>query len=93
VGSVPRDRLELEVDLHDRVELHGLLAEFRSTLLDAGCSVKELQVRLGHASARETLDTYSHLMPHSDDRTREAIAANIERIVSLSCPPGVIRPT
>ena len=26
-----------------------------------------------HASAVETLDTYSHLSPDSDDRTREAI--------------------
>jgi hypothetical protein len=29
--------------------------------------------RLGHASAVETLDTYSHLWPDSDDRTRDAI--------------------
>ena len=27
----------------------------------------------GHASAVETLDTYSHLWPDSDDRTRDAI--------------------
>ena len=32
-----------------------------------------MQSRLGHASAVETLDTYSHLWPDSDDRTREAI--------------------
>ena len=31
--------------------------------------------RLGHASAAETLDTYSHLWPDSDDRTRAAIDA------------------
>ena len=34
-----------------------------------------VQVRLGHATAAETLDTYSHLWPDSDDRTREAIDA------------------
>ena len=28
---------------------------------------------LGHANAAETLDTYSHLWPDSDDRTREAV--------------------
>ena len=28
---------------------------------------------MGHASAVETLHTYSHLWPDSDDRTREAI--------------------
>ena len=32
-----------------------------------------MQARLGHASAVETLDTYSHLWPDSDDRTRDAI--------------------
>jgi len=32
-----------------------------------------MQHRLGHATAAETLDTYSHLWPDSDDRTREAI--------------------
>ena len=28
---------------------------------------------LGHASAIETLDTYSHLWPDSDERTRDAV--------------------
>ena len=32
-----------------------------------------MQARLGHASAAETLDTYSHLWPDSDDRTRDAV--------------------
>ena len=27
---------------------------------------------LGHATAAETLDTYGHLWPDSDDRTRQA---------------------
>ena len=34
-----------------------------------------VQARLGHASASETLDTYSHLWPDSNDRTREAVDA------------------
>ena len=32
-----------------------------------------VQARLGHASASETLDTYSHLWPDNDDRTRVAV--------------------
>ena len=32
-----------------------------------------MQAGLGHATAAETLNTYSHLWPDSDDRTREAI--------------------
>jgi integrase len=38
-----------------------------------GESVKVVQARLGHATAAETLDTYSHLWPDSDDRTPTAI--------------------
>jgi hypothetical protein len=38
-----------------------------------GESVKTVQARLVHASAAETLDTYSHLWPDSDDRTRAAV--------------------
>jgi len=37
--------------------------------------VKVVQARLGHKSAEETLNTYSHLWPDSDDRTRDAIDA------------------
>lgn len=37
--------------------------------------MKTVQARLGHASAAETLDTYSHLWPDSDDRTRVAVDA------------------
>jgi integrase len=39
----------------------------------AGESVKVVQARLGHASAAETLNTYAHLWPDSEDRTRAAI--------------------
>jgi len=35
--------------------------------------VKVVQARLGHATAAETLDTYSQLWPDSDDRTRVAV--------------------
>ena len=48
-------------------------ALLRNLLIRHGESVKTVQARLGHASAVETLDTYSHLWPDSDDRTREAI--------------------
>jgi hypothetical protein len=32
--------------------------------------VKVVQKRLGHVSAEETLNTYAHLWPDSEDRTR-----------------------
>lgn len=54
---------------------HDLRHFYASLLIRHGESVKTVQVRLGHASAAETLDTYSHLWPDSDDRTREAVDA------------------
>jgi integrase len=35
--------------------------------------VKVVQARLGHASAKTTLDVYGHLFNDEEDRTRQAI--------------------
>ncbi|WP_407068267.1 tyrosine-type recombinase/integrase [Lapillicoccus sp.] len=48
---------------------HSLRHYYASLLIRHGESVKTVQARLVHASASETLDTYSHLWPDSDDRT------------------------
>ena len=42
---------------------HDLRHFYASMLIARGCSVKAVQTRLGHQSAMETLDTYSHLTP------------------------------
>jgi integrase len=52
---------------------HDLRHYYASLLIRHGESVKVVQLRLGHASATETLDTYSHLWPDSEDRTRQAV--------------------
>ena len=52
---------------------HDLRHYYASLLIRHNESVKVVQARLRHASAAETLDTYAHLWPDSDDRTREAI--------------------
>ncbi len=52
---------------------HALRHYYASLLIRHGESVKTVQARLRHASAVETLDTYSHMWPDSDDRTREAV--------------------
>jgi integrase len=52
---------------------HELRHYYASLLIRHSESVKVVQARLGHASASETLDTYSHLWPDSDDRTRTAV--------------------
>ena len=66
---------------------HGLRHHYASLLIRHGESVKTVQARLGHASASETLDTYSHLWPDSDDRTREAVdEAWRSAVVPPLCP-------
>ena len=53
--------------------LHDLRHFYASLLIRHGESVKTVQDRLGHASAVETLNTYAHLWPDSEDRTRQAV--------------------
>lgn len=55
------------------VRFHALRHYYASLLIRHGESVKVVQARLGHASAAETLDTYSHLWPDSEDKTRDAV--------------------
>jgi integrase len=62
-----------EVGIETGTGMHALRHYYASLLIRFGESVKTVQVRLGHASASETLDTYSHLWPDSADRTRAAI--------------------
>ena len=59
--------------LPDSVTFHDLRHYYASLLIRHNESVKVVQARLGHASAAETLDTYSHLWPDSEDRTRLAV--------------------
>lgn len=55
------------------VGFHDLRHYYASLLIRHGESVKTVQARLGHKNAEETLNTYAHLWPDSDDRTREAV--------------------
>ncbi len=59
---------------------HDLRHFYASLLIARGCSVKTVQKRLGHHSATETLDTYSHLWPDSDDETRAAVDSVLGRL-------------
>lgn len=67
---------------------HDLRHYFASLLIRHGESVKTVQNRLGHATAAETLDTYSHLWPDSDDRTREAVDSALRATTSQVAPAG-----
>ena len=50
---------------------HALRQCYAISLTRHGESAKTVQARLGHASAGETLDTYSYLWPDSEDRTEK----------------------
>lgn len=54
--------------------LHDLRHYFASLLIVQGASVKAVQHALGHASATETLNTYSHLWPDDGERVRAAVS-------------------
>lgn len=64
---------------------HQLRHFYASTLIRAGCSVKEVQERLGHTSAAMTLDVYGHLWPSDDDRTRQATDVVLAELSSAAC--------
>lgn len=56
------------------VRLHDLRHFYAAGLIAAGCDVVTVQRALGHSSATTTLNTYSHLWPTAEDRTRAAAA-------------------
>jgi integrase len=79
-SPVPRNRFgdlwapaARAVGLSPRTGFHALRHFYASLLIRHGESVKVVQSRLGHASAGETLNTYAHLWPDSEDRTRAAV--------------------
>ncbi|MDT3397353.1 tyrosine-type recombinase/integrase, partial [Streptomyces sp. B1866] len=53
--------------------MHALRHFYASVLLDAGENIKALSTYLGHSDPGFTLRTYTHLMPSSDGRTRDAV--------------------
>jgi integrase len=52
---------------------HQLRHTYASLLIEGGESVTVVASRMGHANATETLHTYSHLWPSSDDKTRHVL--------------------
>jgi integrase len=66
------------------VKLHDLRHFFASGLIAAGCDVVAVQKALGHASATTTLNTYAHLWPTAEDRTRKA-ASRLVREALADC--------
>lgn len=61
-----REKVALQYKLHD------LRHFYASGLIAAGCDVVTVQRAMGHKDATTTLNTYSHLWPKAEDRTRKA---------------------
>lgn len=70
-------RIRAEVGLPAEVTLHTLRHTFASNLIASGCDVVTVQRALGHAQPSITLNTYSHLWPSAEDKTRAATSAFI----------------
>lgn len=70
---------------------HALRHYYASVLLDGGESIKTVSERLGHADAGFTLRTYTHLLPHSDARTRSIIDTTLK--LPVLHPPAPSRPS
>lgn len=58
--------------LPEEFSYHDLRHYFASMLIEDGADVKKVQAAMRHASAKTTLDTYSHLWPNSDEVIRAA---------------------
>ncbi len=66
----------------DGIRLHDLRHFYASGLIAAGCDVVTVQRALGHAKASTTLETYSHLWPSAEDKTRSAASALAEEVLA-----------
>lgn len=71
------------------VTFHQLRHTYASLLIEAGESVTVVAARLGHKNATETLHTYSHLWPSSEDQTRRVLSSAFQRadFVRTAHPP------
>lgn len=72
--------------------LHDLRHFFASGLIAAGCDVVTVQHALGYSQPTITLNTYSHLWPKAEDRTRAAAASLWRSADSLRTPCGLRAP-
>lgn len=66
----------------DEYTLHDLRHFFASGLIASGCDVVTVQHALGHSTPSITLNTYSHLWPNADDKTRSAGTALMDSVFS-----------
>lgn len=71
---------------------HDLRHTYASLLIEAGKNVKIVSARLGHATAVETLETYTHLWPDEEEDTADALDAVYRLRVFSVCPVVALPP-
>ena len=64
--------------------LHDLRHFYASGLIAAGCDIATVQHALGHSSPSVTLNTYTHLWPKADDRTRAAAQGLVDTVLTAA---------
>jgi integrase len=64
---------DVQIPLKRENGTHALRHFYASVLLDRGESIKAVSEYLGHADPGFTLRVYTHLMPSSEERSRQAI--------------------
>lgn len=72
------------------VTLRTLRHTFASNLIASGCDVVTVQRALGHAQPSITLNTYAHLWPSAEDKTRAATADFMASIAALADSPRTV---
>lgn len=70
-----------------RRESHDLRHFYATGLIAAGRDVVTVQQALGRSKATATLNTYAHLCPTAEDRTRAAAGAMMNDALSILADP------
>ena len=73
------------------VRLHDLRHFYASGLIAAGCDVVTVQRAPGHSTATATLNTYSHLWPTAEDRTRAAASDLMREALHRKTAPAPVQ--
>lgn len=75
-------------ELPEGTRFHELRHLYASLLIREGLSPKAVQARMRHATMQETWDTYGHLWPDDEDRTRDAIDKVLGAVPQQSLSQG-----
>lgn len=73
--------------LPERFTHHDCRHHYASILIAGGADSKTIQARMGHQSARVTLDVYGHLMDAGGDATRDLVGGAVRSRVESPAYP------